>query len=254
VEPEVTMQESSAAFNLAELMRLEEQRVQQRDLEARAAREARRSAQEQRERAARAAETQCEREREAQAHQEQLRQEQARHEALQRVCLELEAVERVEREQRALHHALELARLPEPSRRARASSWLSAVLGVGLVGCAALYLGALRPALESTRVLAAEAQALAAERGHALEVLRRGAATGAPIRAQAAAPTPAPVTPQIPTRQAGSTRTRPRSTAQAPTRPGSAASDELGDLDLDSDDPFEDRAERPSPRRRTRPR
>lgn len=145
--------------------------------------------------------------------------------------------------------AFNLAELEQRERAARAAYWLSAVLGLGLVGCAALYLGALRPAMESTRVLAAEAQALAAERAHTLDELRSALRQAAPLAvgAQAVAPAPAPP----PAASAAPSRDRIRLKVQVRPTPAGAAADELRDLDLNSDDPF-DLEEHPSPRGQTR--
>jgi len=231
------------------VLRLEDQRVQPRAAEARAALEARRDALEERERAARAAQDQAERQREAQARQEQLRQEQVRHEALQRVRFELEAAERAEREQRAIDHAIALERLRQPSQRARLVTWLNVVLAAGLVGCAALYFGALRPALESTRTLAAQAQALAVQRAQALDELRNALRQAAPVPTGVQPVTLPPAA--KPVGKASPERDRSRPRIQVRPTPSAEDGNGLGDLDVDSDDPF-DLGEHPSPRRQTR--
>jgi hypothetical protein len=224
--------ESSVVFNLAEIMRLEAERVAAEQAAAAeavlcAAREReRRLALEQEQAAAIRAQALA---REVAEREQSERRARAHQEALLRIRLDAEAAERLERERLALEHAHACERIARQARSDRRSRtmWLLAPV-FAVAGAAATYAG-LHPARPPR-----PAVIIAAPRSAAVE----------PPAATGARSLPEPSPPRRPAEHAAvtsATPTGPRGKAKTPReqpRPVSTSPAAIGDVEADDDDPL----------------
>jgi len=240
--------ESSVMFNLAEIMQLEDERV-----DAEHAAERARLAELERLRVEAAAQAQQERQREVDAHerqQQQVREDElqrrADHEAtLLRTRLEVERNERLERERLALEHARALAAVPS-APRSRIALVASMAAGAVAVALAAGYVGLLQPRVEAERDRVAHAQRQANASAASNSALRTHIAHLEAARAAlpptlAAAPAPAVDDPPVEASRPQTQRRRPGTRPprrQPARRPSAAPSDGLEDLDSSDPDPL----------------
>jgi hypothetical protein len=242
--------ESSVVFNLAEIMRLEAERVAAEqaaaaEAVARAAREReRRLALEQEEAACMRAQALA---REVAEREQSERRAREHQEALLRIRLDAEAAERLERERLALEHTRTCERIARQARseRRNRTMWL---LGpaFALAGAVATYAGlhAAQPPRPTVIVPAPRSAAVAPPAVAGAPSLPAASALRGPVEHAVATPT----TPNGPRDKARTPRVQPRPVS---TRPAI-----IGDVEADDDDPLLGILDEPArePRATVRPR